>query len=453
MKIIIAGTGEVGFHLSKLLAQESHDIVVIDYSQKALEKATKNLDVSIIKGDATSIKILENAGISKADLLIAATSTQQVNILSCVIGKKLGVKKCIARISNSELLRRRDSFDFKSIGIDEVIYPETLGASEIKTLLKESAVSDSYDFDKGKLKLMGIKIDDRSDLRDKSLAETTYLNPNTSFTPVSIVRDIEDKIENETIIPRSHNVLKEGDIAYFIAKADEGVDTVLSLSGRKNLQIKNIMIFGGSDLAFISAKHLSKKYNVKLICEDLPRCEKFADELPNVMVLNGLGTDVDFLREEDLESMDAFLALSNETEKNILASLAAKESGVKKTISQVENIEFVPLAQNMGLNTTINIKYLTANFIVNYIREGELLNFTTVEGLDAEIIEIEVKDGSNVLLQPLKNLNFPKDGIVGGVIRNNEAKIPRGDFIFQVGDRVLIVTKKEGKKSIESMFK
>ena len=134
---------------------------------------------------------------------------------------------------------------------------------EIKTLLKESAVSDSYDFDKGKLKLMGIKIDDRSDLRDKSLAETTYLNPNTSFTPVSIVRDIEDKIENETIIPRSHNVLKEGDIAYFIAKADEGVDTVLSLSGRKNLQIKNIMIFGGSDLAFISAKHLSKKYNVK----------------------------------------------------------------------------------------------------------------------------------------------------------------------------------------------
>ena len=213
------------------------------------------------------------------------------------------------------------------------------------------------------------------------------------------------------------------------------------------------MIFGGSDLAFISAKHLSKKYNVKLICEDLPRCEKFADELPNVMVLNGLGTDVDFLREEDLESMDAFLALSNETEKNILASLAAKESGVKKTISQVENIEFVPLAQNMGLNTTINIKYLTANFIVNYIREGELLNFTTVEGLDAEVIEIEVKDGSNVLLQPLKNLNFPKDGIVGGVIRNNEAKIPRGDFIFQVGDRVLIVTKKEGKKSIESMFK
>ena len=267
------------------------------------------------------------------------------------------------------------------------------------------------------------------------------------------MRDIEDKIENETIIPRSHNILKQGDIAYFIAKPDDGVDTVLSLSGRENLQIKNIMIYGGSDLAYISAKHLSKKYNVKLICEDLQKCEKFADELPNVMVLNGLGTDLDFLREEDLDSMDAFLALSNETEKNILASLAAKESGVKKTISQVENIDFVPLAHNMGLNTTINIKYLTANFIVNYIREGELLNFTSVEGLDAEVIEVEVKEGSNVLESQLKDLGFPKDGIVGGVIRNNETKIPRGNFTFEVGDRVLIVTKKEGKKSIESMFK
>ena len=453
MKIIIAGTGEVGFHLSKLLAQESHDIVVIDYSQKALEKATKNLDVSIIKGDATSIKTLENAGVSKADLLIAATSTQQVNILTCVIGKKLGVKKCMARISNSELLHRRDSFDYRSIGIDEVIYPETLGASEIKTLLKESAVSDSYAFDKGKLRLIGIKIDERSELKDKTLAETTYLNPDTSFTPVAIVRDIEDKIENETIIPRSHNILKQGDIAYFIAQSDNGVDTVLSLSGRENLQIKNIMIYGGSDLAYTSAKHLSKKYNVKLICEDLPKCEKFADELPNVMVLNGLGTDVDFLREEDLDSMDAFLALSNETEKNILASLAAKESGVKKTISQVENIEFVPLAHNMGLNTTINIKYLTANFIVNYIREGELLNFTSIEGLDADVIEVEVKEGSNVLDNKLKEIGFPKDGIIGGVLRNKEPLIPRGDFTFEVGDRVLIVTKKEGKKSIEAMFK
>ncbi|MFL2990889.1 MAG: NAD-binding protein [Cytophagales bacterium] len=188
----------------------------------------------------------------------------------------------------------------------------------------------------------------------------------------------------------------------------------LSLSGRENLQIKNIMIYGGSDLAYISAKHLSKKYNVKLICEDLQKCEKFADELPNVMVLNGLGTDLDFLREEDLDSMDAFLALSNETEKNILASLAAKESGVKKTISQVENIDFVPLAHNMGLNTTINIKYLTANFIVNYIREGELLNFTSVEGLDAEVIEVEVKEGSNVLESQLKDLGFPNRWYCGG---------------------------------------
>ena len=213
------------------------------------------------------------------------------------------------------------------------------------------------------------------------------------------------------------------------------------------------MIYGGSDLAYITAKHLSKKYNIKLICEDLVHCEKLADELPNVMVLNGLATDIDFLREEDLDSMDAFLALSNDTEKNILASLAAKESGVKKTISQVENIDFIPLAQNMGLNTTINIKYLTANFIVKYIREGELLNFTLLQGVDAEVIEVEVKENSHVLESSLKDLDFPKEGIVGGVIRGNDAMLPRGKFRFEIGDRVLIVTKKSGKKSIEAMFK
>ena len=453
MKIIIAGTGEVGFHLSKLLAQESHDIVIIDTSKIALEKATKNLDVSTIRGDATSIKTLESAGVSKADLLIAVTSTQHINILSCVIGKNLGVKRCIARISNSELLHRKETFDLKDIGINQVIYPESLGASEIKKLLKESAVSDSFVFDKGKLQLIGIKIDEKSELKDKTLAETTYLNPKTSFTPVAIVRDIEDIIENETIIPRSHNILKEDDVAYFIADSESGVDEVLSLSGRQHLDINDIMIYGGSDLAFISAKHLSKKYNVKLICEDLNKCEKFADALPNVMVLNGPATDIDFLREEDLDSMDAFLALSNETEKNILASLAAKESGVKKTISQVENIDFIPLAQNMGLNTTINIKYLTANFIVKYIREGELLNFTKLQGVDAEVIELEVKEDSPILENKLKDLNFPKEGIVGGLIRGEDSMIPRGDFEFKVGDRVLIVTKKEGMKAIEQMFR
>ena len=453
MKIIIAGTGEVGFHLSKLLAQESHDIVIIDTSKIALERATKNLDVSTIRGDATSIKTLESAGVSKADLLIAVTSTQHINILSCIIGKNLGVKRCIARISNSELLHRKETFDLKDIGINQVIYPESLGASEIKKLLKESAVSDSFVFDKGKLQLIGIKIDEKSELKDKTLAETTYLNPKTSFTPVAIVRDIEDIIENETIIPRSHNILKEDDVAYFIADSESGVDEVLSLSGRQHLDINDIMIYGGSDLAFISAKHLSKKYNVKLICEDLNKCEKFADALPNVMVLNGNATDIDFLREEDLDSMDAFLALSNETEKNILASLAAKESGVKKTISQVENIDFIPLAQNMGLNTTINIKYLTANFIVKYIREGELLNFTKLQGVDAEVIELEVKEDSPILENKLKDLNFPKEGIVGGLIRGDDSMIPRGDFEFKVGDRVLIVTKKEGMKAIEQMFK
>jgi len=317
MNIIIAGTGEVGFHLSKLLAQESHSIVIIDHDKKALEKASHNLDVSTIKGDVTSIKTLEIAGAKKADLLIAVTSSQQTNILSCSIGKNFGVKKCIARISNSELLHRRDIFDLSSLGIDEVIYPEALGANEIKSLLKESAVTDSLEFDGGLLHLMGIMIDGESELKDKTLGESAYLNPDTNYTPVAIVRDIEQEIHNETIIPRSHNILKEGEIAYFIAEANKGVDKVLSLAGKENLEIKNIMIFGGSPLAYMTAKYLSKKYNIKLVCDDIEKCERFADELSNVMVINGSATNIELMQEDDLDTMDAFLALSYETEKNL----------------------------------------------------------------------------------------------------------------------------------------
>ena len=453
MNIIIAGTGEVGFYLSKLLAQESHNIVIIDHDKKALEKASHNLDVSTIKGDVTSIKTLEVAGAKKADLLIAVTSSQQTNILSCTIGKKFGVKKCIARISNSELLHRKDTFDLTSIGIDEVIYPEALGANEIKILLKESAATDSLEFEGGKLHLMGIMIDKDSLLKDKTLGESTYLNPDTNYTPVAIVRDIQDEIHNETIIPRSHNILKEGDTAYFIAESKDGVEKVLSLAGKKNLEIKNIMIFGGSPLAYMTAKYLSKKYNIKIVCDDIEKCEKLADELSNVMVINGSATNIDLMQEEDLDKMDAFLALSYETEKNILASLAAKESGVKKTISQVENIDFIPLAQNMGLNTTINIKYLAANFIFKYISEGKFLDYSTLQGVDAEIIEVEVKPESSVLGKQLKDLNFPEDSIVGGLTRGDDTHFPRGNFEFEEEDRVIIVTKKETKSTIESMFK
>ena len=379
-----------------------------------------------------------------------------------MLGKKYGAQfgKLAQLIKNMTIQQLHELEDNKqitlsefTIGIDEVIYPEALGANEIKTLLKESAATDSLEFEGGKLHLMGIMIDKDSLLKDKTLGESTYLNPDTNYTPVAIVRDIEDEIHNETIIPRSHNILKEGDTAYFIAESKDGVEKVLSLAGKKNLEIKNIMIFGGSPLAYMTAKYLSKKYNIKIVCDDIEKCEKLADELSNVMVINGSATNIDLMQEEDLDNMDAFLALSYETEKNILASLAAKESGVKKTISQVENIDFIPLAQNMGLNTTINIKYLAANFIFKYISEGKFLDYSTLQGVDAEIIEVEVKPESSVLGKKLKDLNFPKDSIVGGLTRGDDTHFPRGNFEFEEEDRVIIVTKKETKSTIESMFK
>ena len=290
MRIIIAGCGEMGFHLSKLLAKEEHDIVIIDKDPDVLAQADI-LDVISIVGSATSYKVLEQANIKSSDLLIAVTESEETNMISCKIGKHLGVKKTIARISNSDFIHRKDAFDLSSVGIDEVIFPEALAAKEIRKLLKESAAITTFDFEGGLLEFIGIPIGKDSALNGKSLKETNYLNPDNNFTPVAILRDVEDVVKNKTIIPRADDIFEASDHAYFVAERDGGVDRVLALSGKKQYDIKDLMIYGGGPMAFVTAKHLAKKYKIKLIEEDRARCEEIAAAIPNIMVLNGSGTE------------------------------------------------------------------------------------------------------------------------------------------------------------------
>ena len=340
-----------------------------------------------------------------------------------------------------------------TIGIDEVIFPEALAATEIRKLLKESAAITTFDFEGGVLEFVGIPIGKDSILDGKTLKETDYLNPDQNFTPVAILRDVEDVIKNKTIIPRSDETFQSGDHAYFVAQKNGGVDRVLALSGKEKLSIKNLMIYGGGPMALVTAKHLSKKYKIKLIEEDRERCEELAGLLPRVMVLNGSGTDVDFLMKENLEYMDAFLSLTSETEKNILAALSAKETGIRKVIALVANIEYIPLAQNMGVDTLINKKLIAADFISKDIRKGDILDLHSIPGVEAEVIELEVKEGSKITDRSLKEIDFPKDAIIGGVIRNKIAHTVRGDFKFELKDKVVIISLHESKNLVESLFK
>ncbi|MFT6055581.1 MAG: trk system potassium uptake protein TrkA [Roseivirga sp.] len=445
MRVIIAGVGNVGFHLAKLLCAEGQNIVLIDQVQDKLKYASNTVDASTIKGNSTSYSVLEEAGVSQADLLIAVTSSEDANIATAIIAKHLGAKRTIARISNTEFLYQKDKLNLKHLGIDDIISPESLAAKEIKRLLKEVALTDSFEFDKGLLSLIGVNIEENSPLNGKSMQEVARLNPQQNFVTVAILRN------NETIIPYGNTKFQLNDHAYFVAQPD-GVEKLLFLSGKKKEPVKSIMILGGSRVGFHAAKILSKQYSVKIIERDPQKCFELADQLPDAMVINGDGRNVDLLLEEGISDIDAFIAVTGNSETNIISCLVAKNNGVKKTIAMVENMDYIHLSQSIGVDTMINKKLIAANFIFRHIRQGEIVSITSIHGVDAEILEFEVKEDSKITKRQLQDLDFPKSAIIGGVIRNGKGLTTPGDFQFQDKDRVVVLSKPECIHKVESYF-
>lgn len=446
MRIIIAGAGEVGFHLAKLLAMEGHNIIVIDTDPDALRDISNHLDVEIINGGCTSIGTLSQAQVEKADLLIAVTNNEDVNLAGCIIGKHLGAKKTIARIFNTEFLNSREKLDLATLGIDELISPASLVAHEIKRLCKESALTDFIDFGEGKISLVGIKVEYNSLVAGKSMKELQYHNPDRDYIAVALLRN------NETIIPDMDTRFLLNDHAYFIAN-NHGISLILEIFNKQRIQIKNLMILGGSSVGYHAAKELSKKYRVKLVEEDRELCLKLADRLPHTLIINADGRNVDVLEQENLSEMDAFIAVTDNSETNIITSLVAKNHGVTKTIALVENIDYIHLSQSIGVDTLINKKLIAANFIFKYIRKGEILSLTSLHGADVEVLEYEVSAKSRIKNARLGDIKFPKNSLAGGVVRGDKGYIPDENFIFQEGDHVVILAKMESINKIENFFK
>jgi len=446
MRIIIAGAGDVGFHVTKLLAYENQDITLIDADPEKLVYVSNHLDVATIQGSSTSYGVLEEAKISKADLLIAVTNSESTNLTTAIMGKFLGAKNTIARISNVEFLLKREKYDLKKLGIDEIILPASLAAREIKRLLHQTVLTDTFEFDNGLLTLVGIIIDEHSEMVGRSMSEVTSANPDPSYWTVAILRN------NKTIIPNGDTVFEANDHAYFVAQP-VGINQVLDHSGQKRVGIKNIMILGGSEVGYNAARRLSKRYSVKIVEQDKEKCVELAEKLPDTLIINGDGRDVDLLREEGLNNMDAFIAVTGNSETNMISCLVAKNHGVNRTISLVENIDYIHLSQSIGVDTLINKKLIAANFIFRYIRQGEVLSLTSIHGVDAEILEFEVKDKSKVCNKVLKEINFPSNSIVGGVIRRGKGYTAMGDFVFEPKDRVVVLSRPECIKTVEALFK
>lgn len=448
MKIIIAGGGEVGFHLAKLLSFESLDITLIDTDKERLNYAESHLDIKGIKGDASSVALMQEAQVENSDLFIAVTAEEATNITICALAKQLGSKRTIARISNFEYINAKETISFQEIGVDELISPEELAANEIQQLLDQSAFSNSYEFEAGALTLIGTKLDENIPFVGKTVKEAASIFADVHFMPIAIQR----QGTQTTIIPRGDTVFEPGDTIFFIT-LKEGVEELYKLTGKKKESIKKIMILGGGKIGYNSARELcKKKFKITLLEKNKKKAFELADLLPNALVIHGDGRNSDLLDEEELSSMDAFISVTENSETNIMSCLMAKTKKVKKTIALVENMDYFQLSHSIGIDTLINKKLLTANTIFRYIRKGDVVDMTTLNNLNAEILEFVVNASSKVANYRIKDIDFPRTAIIGGVIKDGVGIIALGDYKILPGDRIVVCCLPRAIKRIEQLF-
>ena len=452
MKIVIAGAGEVGSHLAKMLNNENNEITVIDERQERLDALAIATDVITVEGNPSAIHILNKARVSEADLFIAVnpSDSQDVNIVSAMLAKKLGSKKVTARINNEEYLTYENKYLFTEMGIDLLFYPEKIAAGEIADLLKRTATTDSLEFARGKLHVMVFKLEEESELIGMNMMEFSSVAAaeGLKFRVVAISRN------DETIIPKVDTKFKYHDLVFIISKR-EGMDMLMKYVGKENIEVRNLMILGGSPIGEMVAKQLSKQLDsIKLIEMNKEKCMDLSEKLPsNVIVVNGDGRNSDMLMEESIREFDAFVAVTNNSETNILACVAAKSLGVPRAIAEVENLEYIRLAESMGVDAVINKKLITAGRIFKFTLSSKVRFIKYMSGTKAEVLEYIVTPGSSITKCMLKDMNFPKNAIIGGVIRGNESFIAVGDTQIQAYDRVAVFALPEAVKDVDRFFK
>lgn len=446
MNIVIAGAGDVGFHLAELLVTENQNIVLIDSDQDVLDYAGSHLDVMTVRGDATSIAVLQKARVDTADLLLAVTTSEQTNMMAAIISKKMGCRSVIARVDNEEYMCDEHMGTICSLGIDQIISPRQLASEEIVRLIKQCSFTDIFEFENGKLSLLGITLDDDSPLVGVRLSDIDHLQTKVDLHPIAILRG------HQTIIPRGFTQLQRRDHIYFITKPDK-LALVQEFLGKKQRKVKNAMILGGTDLAISTARLMQDNYNITIIENEKRRCQYINEQLNNVLVVKGDYTNIDLLQEEGLDKMDAFIALTGNSETNIISCLTARNHGVYKTIAQVENKEYIHISQNIGVDTLINKKLLAANNIFRHIRKGNVEAITSLHGVDAEVIEYVITKSNQLTKKQVKDLHFPDTALIGGVIRGDQTLIPRGDTQLQLEDRVIVFALPQAIKRLEELFR
>ena len=445
MKIVIAGAGDVGTHLAKMLSGEKQDIVLMDTDEEKLRQLEDNFDLKTVNASSLSISGLKEAEVPGADLFVGVTPEESRNMTACLLAHSLGVKKTVARIDNSEYLRPKHQEFFANIGISSLIYPEMLAAREITDAIKMSWIRQWWEVDGGELVLIAVKV-----RRTAQVLDIPLYKLDTRSTPYLIVAI---KRGMHTVIPRGDDCLKEFDLVYFMTMK-KYIPYIRQIAGKDNYKdVRNVIIMGGSRIAVRTAMMAPDYMKIKIIEKDMERCHRLTELLDDrVMIINGDGRDMDLLMEEGIENTEAFVSLTGSAETNILACLAAKRMGVSKTVAEVENMTYIGMAESMDIGTIINKKMIAASHIYQMMLDADVTNVKCLAVANADVAEFIVKEGSRITKHPVKDCGLPKGVNIGGVIRNGVGELVTGNTQIKAGDHVVVFCTGMTMPKIEKFF-
>lgn len=445
MKIIIAGAGAVGTHLAKLLSGEKQDIILMDDDEERLGRLGSNFDLLAVNISPTSISGLKEAGVAGADLFIAVTPDESRNMTACMLATSLGAKKTVARINNYEYLLPKHKEFFAKLGVDSLIYPEMLAAKEIVDAVKMSWIRQWWEFAGGALVLLGTKMKETAEILNVPLHELG--GRNIPFHIVAIKRG------SETIIPRGDDTIILNDIVYFTT-TKKYIPYIRKIAGKENeADIRNVMIMGGSRIAVRTVQYMPEYMRTKIIESDFNRCNRLTELVDDkVMIINGDGRDMELLLEEGIKNTEAFVALTGNSETNILACLAAKRLGISKTVAEVENIDYISMAESLDIGTVINKKFIAASHIYQMMLDADVSNVKCLTFANADVAEFTVKAGSRITRSPVKDVGLPKGATIGGLIRNGEGILVTGNTTIMENDHVVVFCLGMMIKKLEKFF-
>ena len=446
MKIVIAGAGAVGTHLSKLLSREHQDCVLIDADEERLSTLSE-YDVMTYQASPTSIQALKDAGAQHADLFVGVTPEESINLNACILAHALGAKKTVARIDNYEYLSPDLQPFFKNLGVVSLIFPEVLAAIDITNGLKLSWVRQRWDVHDGALILLGIKLREAAEILNQPLRN--LCGPDDPYHIVAIKRN------GDTLIPGGMDELKVNDLVYFMT-TKEYIPYIRKIVGKEHYtDVKNVIIMGGGKTSVRAALTIPSYMSVKIIEKDAQRCERLNELLENneAMVIHGDGRDLGLLEEEGIKNTQAFVALTGNAETNILACLTAKKLGVRKTVAMVENLDYVSMAESLDIGTIINKKTIAASHIFQMMLDADVENLRSLMLVDAEVAEFTAAEGSRVTKKPVKDLGMPFGVTIGGLVRNGTGMLVNGNSQIQAGDSVMVFCHEQKLNNVEKFFK